>query len=99
MNLGQAVAVCLYELVRDASATGTGYKFRQTPADAATLERLAALLTAVLEKTEYPRRHPGQSDLVTVRRLLRRMGVDVEDAVVWQGILRQVLWKLGARKD
>jgi tRNA/rRNA methyltransferase len=104
MNLGQAVAVCLYELARKPSepaangeAGGSGASIQSpTPADAATLERLTALLTEVLEKTGYPRRHPGQSDPATMRRLLLRMGVDAEDAVVWQGILRQVLWKLGA---
>jgi tRNA/rRNA methyltransferase len=107
MNLGQAVAVCLYELARkpsesaaDADAAGSGARIQSpAPADAATLERLTALLTEVLEKTGYPRRHPGQSDLATMRRLLLRMGVDAEDAVAWQGILRQVLWKLGARDE
>ena len=107
MNLGQAVAVCLYELARkpavpaaNGEAAGNGERIQSpAPADAATLERLTALLTEVLEKTGYPRRHPGQSDLATMRRLLLRMGVDAEDAVVWQGILRQVLWKLGARAE
>jgi tRNA/rRNA methyltransferase len=104
MNLGQAVAVCLYELARkpaaNGNAAGNGASIQSpTPADAATLERLTALLTEVLEKTGYPRRHPGQSDPATMRRLLLRMGVDAEDAVVWQGILRQVLWKLGARAE
>jgi len=97
MNLGQAVAVCLYELARTESVTDIVTNSR-TPADAATRERLTTLLTEVLEKTGYPRRHPGQSDMATMRRLLLRMGVDAEDAVVWQGILRQVLWKLGARE-
>ena len=107
MNLGQAVAVCLYELARkpaesaaDGDAGDSGARSQSpAPADAATVERLTALLTEVLEKTGYPRRHPGQSDLATMRRLLLRMGVDAEDAVVWQGILRQVLWKLGARAE
>jgi tRNA/rRNA methyltransferase len=107
MNLGQAVAVCLYELARkpavpaaNGEAAGNGERIQSpAPADAATLERLTALLTEVLEKTGYPRRHPGQSDPATMRRLLLRMGVDAEDAVVWQGILRQVLWKLGARAE
>jgi tRNA C32,U32 (ribose-2'-O)-methylase TrmJ len=96
MNLGQAVAVCLYELARDTSVTRT-VTDEPAPADAAALERLTALLTEVLEKTEYPRRHPGQSDLATVRRLVRRMGLDEQDGMVWQGILRQILWKLRAK--
>lgn len=96
MNLGQAVAVCLYELARNESVTNAVPNSRE-PADAATLERLTALLTEVLETTEYPRRHPGRSDPATVRRLVRRMGLDAQDAVIWMGILRQMLWKLGAR--
>jgi tRNA/rRNA methyltransferase len=98
MNLGQAVAVCLYELARNESVTDNITNSREPP-DAAALERMTALLTELLEKTGYPRRHPGQSDAATVRRLLRRMGVDAQDALVWQGILRQALWKLGARTE
>jgi len=94
MNLGQAVAVCLYELVRDKSAT-EGVTNSGEAADMATLERLNALLTEVMEASEYPRRHRGQSDPATVRRLVRRMGLDAQDAAVWTGILRQMLWKLG----
>jgi len=63
MNLGQAVAVCLYELARkpavpaaNGEAAGNGERIQSpAPADAATLERLTALLTEVLEKTGYPR--------------------------------------------
>ncbi len=94
MNLGQAVAVCLYELVRSELATEMVTNSGE-PADAATLERLTLLLTEVLETTEYPRRHPGRSDPATVRRLVLRMGADAQDAEIWMGILRQMLWKLG----
>jgi TrmH family RNA methyltransferase len=111
MNLGQAVAVCLYELVRnsahDDQAVATGEPGDPTsqnrdmehPADAAVLERLSALLSEVLEKTEYTRRHPADKNPAQMRRLVRRMGVNAEDAPVWLGILRQVLWKLGGRGD
>jgi tRNA/rRNA methyltransferase len=97
MNLGQAVAVCLYELVRGegegagiAGAQGRAFE----PADAASLERVTALLSEVLESTEYSRRHAANSDPAQVRRLVRRMGLDAMDAPVWTGILRQVVWKL-----
>jgi tRNA/rRNA methyltransferase len=93
MNLGQAVAVCLYELVRDEGVAGAqGRAFE--PADGALLERLTALLSEVLEETEYTRRHAANSDPAQVRRLVRRMGLDAVDAPVWTGILRQVVWKL-----
>jgi tRNA/rRNA methyltransferase len=103
MNLGQAVAVCLYELVREQasqtaiSALGAG---ANEPADSASLERITGLLNRVLEATEYTRRHAANSEPAQVRRLVRRIGVDAVDASIWTGILRQVLWKLGvAYKD
>jgi tRNA/rRNA methyltransferase len=58
------------------------------------VERLTILLTEVLEKTGYTRRHPANCDEAQIRRLVLRMGVTASDAPVWMGILRQVLWKL-----
>lgn len=97
MNLGQAVAVCLWELVRDGS-TQTAPEV-EAPADSASLERLHGVLTEVLEATEYTRRHAANCDPAHIRRLIRRIGVDAVDAPVWMGILRQVLWKLGGGKQ
>jgi len=101
MNLGQAVAVCLYELVRDETEGAAGAQGRAfEPADAALLERMTALLREILEETEYTRRHAANSDPAQVRRLVRRMGVDAMDAPVWTGILRQIVWKLrGGREE
>jgi tRNA/rRNA methyltransferase len=105
MNLGQAAAVCLYELVREAApsdkaaANETRYAWGQhaiaEPATAAQLELLTSLLTEVMEATEYTRRHAHNCDPAQIRRLVRRIGADAIDAPVWIGILRQVLWKLG----
>ncbi len=98
MNLGQAIAVCLYELVRDTNPE------RESPqpgiaagaaADSAALERITALMNRVLEATEYTRRHAANGEPAQVRRLVRRIGVDAVDAPIWMGILRQILWKLG----
>jgi len=97
MNLGQAAAVCLYELVRQ-----TGAKLDAgTPAaaDAGELERLTALLTDVLETTGYTRRHPANCDEAQIRRLVLRMGVSATDAPIWMGILRQILWKAHSAKN
>jgi TrmH family RNA methyltransferase len=92
MNLGQAVAVCLYELVRGAQVrVGTGIP---AMAEAGEIERLTTLLTDVLEKTGYTRRHPANCDEAQIRRLVLRMGVAASDVPVWMGILRQVLWKV-----
>lgn len=99
MNLGQAVAVCLYELVRNGPEQELERRptepLPSAPASAAALERLTALLSEVLEKTGYTRRHPANSDPAQLRRLVRRMAAQNGDAPIWMGVLRQVLWKLG----
>jgi len=114
MNLGQAVAVCLWELVRDSAEGSAASSMPRNPgspasslsgvatemgdADSATLERLHGALTEVLEATEYTRRHAANCDPAHVRRLLRRVGIDPIDAPVWMGIFRQILWKLGRER-
>lgn len=100
MNLGQAVAVCLYELVRGSEAGEPPRSaFIEDLADAASLERITALLERVLEATEYTRRHAANSEPQQVRRLVRRIGMSAVDAPIWMGILRQILWKLGTLYD
>jgi TrmH family RNA methyltransferase len=92
MNLGQAAAVCLYELVRQTGVhVGTGVP---QAASSGEVERLITLLNEVLEKTEYTRRHPANSDEAQIRRLVLRMGLAANDLPVWMGILRQVLWRV-----
>lgn len=91
MNLGQAAAVCLYELVRtNAVAPLTA----EPEASAGDLERLTQLFAELLEQSGYTQRHPANSDAALLRRLVRRMGLCSADAVMWTGILRQVLWKI-----
>ena len=108
LNLGQAVAVCLYELVRgpaavppsesnpaaEAHAVAADSPVAAEPTSAADLERLTALLAETLERSGYQRRHPANSDPVQLRRLLRRMSLDASDAAVWMGVFRQLLFKL-----
>ncbi len=97
MNLGQAVAVCLYELVREREIRHVGRGAAK--ADAATLERLTKLWEETLAESEYTRHHPANTDAADVRRLVHRMQVEATDAPVWLGILRQILWKLRANRS
>jgi TrmH family RNA methyltransferase len=93
MNLGQAVAVCLYELRRDAGAVETRFK----PADAVTsedLERITALWLELLERSGYINERTSKSTELKVRRLVRRLGIRAPDAETWLGMLRQILWKM-----
>jgi tRNA/rRNA methyltransferase len=91
MNLGQATAVCLYELVRSEDVlTGTGVR---EPAKAADVERVAELLGEVLEGTGYRRKY-AHATAEEMRRLVVRMNLSSGDVPVWMGIMRQILWKL-----
>jgi tRNA/rRNA methyltransferase len=93
MNLGQAVAVCLYEVVRQAGLPNVSVG-GEVSMPAGEVERLTVLLTEVLEETGYTKRHPANCDEAQIRRLVLRMGVAAGDVPVWTGILRQVLWKV-----
>jgi tRNA/rRNA methyltransferase len=94
MNLGQAVAVCLYELLRNprVRAAAPGEK---SPAAAAELERLTGLLLDLLRESGYVNPRTETSTEEKARRMIRRLNLSGRDAEVWLGMLRQIAWKLG----
>ena len=94
MNLGQSVAVCLYELVRDAKAE-TLKPERAKRATAGELERITQRLLEVLEKSGYVHPRTSGSTEEKIRRLVRRLHLTARDAEIWLGMLRQILWKVG----
>jgi tRNA/rRNA methyltransferase len=89
MNLGQAVAVCLYELVRSEKA---GRGSTKELANGEDVERMTEMLNEALRLSGYP--GPKDSNELKIRRLLRRMNLSPLDAEVWLGVLRQILWKV-----
>jgi TrmH family RNA methyltransferase len=93
MNLGQAVAVCLYELRRDAKAA-LARPDRKKRAEAAGLECFTTLLLDVLGRSGYIHERVAASTEMKVRRLVRRLDLSAYDSEIWLGILRQVLWKM-----
>ena len=95
MNLGQAVAVCLYELARLPATTPAA----EAPklATAGQLERITALLFQALEASGYVKPRTSASTQEKLRRLVRRLPMPAEDAEIWLGMLRQMAWKLGKR--
>jgi tRNA/rRNA methyltransferase len=97
MNLGQAVAVCLYELIRDAKAIAKTPK--EKPASAIELERITTLLLESMEVSGYLRRRPIADVDERIRRMVRRLNLPARDSVAWLGILRQVLWKMRGGKE
>ena len=96
MNLGQAVAVCLYELVRDTKAEPE--KEKSQLAAAGEVERITVALLDALRASGYL--NPGSAAAAEekVRRLVRRLNLRASDAEVWLGMLRQILWKLRSER-
>lgn len=93
MNLGQSVAICLYELIRDDSG-GKGTECQDQNLQrvtAAKLELLTSVLADILRECGYLK-SGGSSE--ETRRLVRRMRLNERDAETWLGVLRQVSWKL-----
>lgn len=96
MNLGQAVALCLYELVRDSKAVWPMEE--ATPASAGQVERITAALLGVLRASGYMKTLSAVPIEKKVRRLVRRLQLQADDAEVWLGMLRQILWKVRSGK-
>jgi TrmH family RNA methyltransferase len=95
MNLGQAVAICLYELIRSGSVRG---KLAKAPAaDAGNIERMTATLFEALRLSGYLKPKKEKSTELKLRRMIRRLNLQNNDAEAWLGMLRQILWKLNAR--
>lgn len=95
MNLGQAAAVCLWELAREAVTL-----IPETDARAASgdIERLGALVMDLLDAGGYTRLKTKVSTEAEVRRMLRRLNVTDVDTHLLMGIVRKLLWKLRASK-
>jgi tRNA/rRNA methyltransferase len=101
MNLGQAVAVCLYELVRGQKTDLPGIapirkdqvRKQDKMAESGEVERLTQVMLKVLRDSGYikPRAVASEDKL---RRLVRRMDLKANDADVLVGMMRQVAWKL-----
>jgi TrmH family RNA methyltransferase len=92
MNLGQAVAVCLYEFVRLESRPGEGPRFDAI--SGADAEQLTRMLLEVLDRSGYTNRITAISTEQKVRRWIRRLRLGRRDAPLLLGILRQILWKI-----
>jgi len=92
MNLGQAVAVCLYEIVRDGKASRQTEK--QMFATAGEYERITNLLLDAMYASGYLKQAPTRDAEEKLRRLIRRLNLPTGDVAAWLGILRQISWKL-----
>jgi TrmH family RNA methyltransferase len=91
MNLGQAVAVCLYELARSGQPARAE---KIKAANAGDLERVTTLLLETLRISGYLDSRPDASAEEKLRRMVRRLKLSAGDAEFWMGLLRQMVWKM-----
>jgi tRNA/rRNA methyltransferase len=98
MNLGQAVAVCCYELSRQGmiSTRAAGARVHHSdPANAQSLEHLFDRAVRVLDRVGYLQPKSREATLLKLRELLLGLGLTNYDARIVGGILAQIEWKLG----
>jgi TrmH family RNA methyltransferase len=95
MNLGQAVAVCLYEIARNVDGERPAEEMQR--ASAGEVELITSILLDALRVSGYVK--PGTEVVMEekARRLVRRMNLQTGEATVWLGMLRQIAWKLGIK--
>ena len=95
MNLGQAAALCCYEIGR-VSKPQPQLKIPAS-VSAKQRERVAGMLTPILESSGFilPKTRGSQS--LKIRRFVSRLRLAPADARFFQGMLRQIRWKLDQR--
>jgi len=96
MNLGQAAAVCLYEISRGKSVPGAARKTgeKNTPARMETVERIGEALLPVLIQSGYTGERKRELAEKKLRRMLRRMAMNEADAEVLLGMVRKIGWSM-----
>lgn len=91
MNLGQAVAVCLWELARASTVPAVEGEPRAVSGD---VERLGGLWMELLDASGYTHPEAAESTAAEVRRVLRRLHVTESDTHLLMGMVRKLLWKM-----
>jgi TrmH family RNA methyltransferase len=104
MNLGQAVAVCLYELAAHipSAAIPAGVTQLQKAqidvpervAKSSSLELLGGLVEEVMEAAQYSPSSMREANRHDVRLLLRRLAPNEKDIRRIMGLFRRILWQL-----
>jgi tRNA/rRNA methyltransferase len=97
MNLGQAAAVCLWEIARE-RRTPAVEAGGEAPAASGELERLGALLMELLDAGGYGHSKTSPGTATEVRLLLRRLHVTDADTYLLMGMVRKLLWMLRVQK-
>jgi TrmH family RNA methyltransferase len=100
MNLGQAVAVCLYELAMRLDEQAGNNAAPDKPADTSIsassgeLERLAGFVEDVLRAAQYSPAAMQKANRHDLTLLLRRLAINRQDAQRILGVFRRISWRL-----
>lgn len=97
MNLGQAVAVCLYELGTRAFGAPAAEMETATQERAAASERLdllAGVVERAMEAAEYSPAAMQTANRHDLRLLLRKLAPSEKDVRRMLGVFRRILWRL-----
>jgi len=92
VNLGQSVAICMYELARDSKTPKPAAK--EKVATAGEVERIVPVFLEALTDTSYFKPPETVHSEEKLRRMIRRFNLSTYDAKVLLGMLRQIKWKL-----
>jgi tRNA/rRNA methyltransferase len=97
MNLGQAVAVCLFELStnRGLGTKSARHVEKKEVATSEDLDRLTSTLLEALQLCGYLKSRPSAATEEKIRRFIRRPKLSHGDAELWLGMLNQMTWKMG----
>ena len=95
MNLGQAVAVCLYELTRRSDdSTSTHSPSVTSAATSGRLDLLAGVIEESMRAAGYSPRAMQPANRHDLRLLLRRLSLSSQDTRRILGLFRRILWRL-----
>ncbi len=98
MNLGQAVAVCCYELARAgavAEKPPSSRVYLSDPANIHSLEHLFDRAVRVLDAVGYLKLKSRAATLIKLRRVLLDLRLTNNDVRILGGVLAQIEWKIG----
>jgi tRNA/rRNA methyltransferase len=95
MNLGQAVAVCLYELTRQADSTpSTPVPSVTSAATSGRLDLLAQVIEEAMQAVGYSPRAMQPANRHDLRLMLRRLSLSAHDTRRILGLFRRILWRI-----
>ncbi|KAA6458598.1 RNA methyltransferase [Acidobacteria bacterium AB60] len=97
MNLGQAAAVCLYELARPwLIPPPLPPQASDQPTTSAVLDRLALLIEETMIAADYSPASMADTNRHDLRIFLRQLGLDARDTRRVMGLFRRILYRLKA---